>query len=62
MVTGMVKIVKIGLTTAFKNANTTATNKAGKYPCKCTPGKICATIKTAKADTINLIIKFMMIV
>jgi len=49
-VIGIVKIVKIGLTTAFKNASTTATNMADKKPFISIPGRSLAVITTATAE------------
>ena len=49
-VIGIVKIVKIGFTTAFKNANTTATKIADKKPFISIPGSSLAVITTATAD------------
>lgn len=49
-VIGIVKIVKIGLTTALRNANTTATKMADKKPLISMPGSNFAVITTATAD------------
>lgn len=50
-VIGIVKIVKIGFTTAFKKANTTATKMAAKKPLISIPGNNFAVITTATAET-----------
>lgn len=50
-VIGIVKIVKIGLTTVFKKANTTATKSALIKSVTCTPGNNQAVNNTATADT-----------
>lgn len=49
-VIGIVKIVKIGLTTALRKANTTATKIADKKPFISIPGRSLAVITTATAD------------
>lgn len=49
-VIGIVKIVKIGLTTAFKKANTTATRMAAKKSLISIPGRSFAVITTATAE------------
>ena len=61
MVTGMVRNTKIGFSTAFKKANTTAKIKAVKklLPSILTPGNNHAVIKTAIVDKTNFMIKFM---
>ena len=55
-VIGIVNIVNIGLTTAFKNASTTATNKALVNPSILMPGRNLAVIMTATAE-INMLAK-----
>lgn len=52
-VTGIVSTVRIGFTTAFKNANATDTKAAVKKLSTATPGKKLATTNTAIADTIS---------
>lgn len=55
-VIGIVKIVKIGLTTVFRKASTTATNKAATKPSSFMPGNNFAVITTATAE-INMFAK-----
>lgn len=57
----MVRKTKTGFSTAFRNANTIAKIKAVKklFCSILTPGNNHAVIKTATADRINFIIKFM---
>lgn len=57
-VIGIVKIVKIGLTTAFKKAKTTATIKALTKLSIAIPGSNFAVITTAIADTKILVRNF----
>lgn len=49
-VIGIVKIVKIGLTTALRNARTTATSNAETKPFTSIPGNNFAVITTATAE------------
>lgn len=58
MVTGSVKIIKIGLTNRLRIAKTKATIMAPRYPSTLTPPKRCAKIKTARALIKSLIKRF----
>jgi hypothetical protein len=57
MVMGMVKMVNMGFTIEFINANTKATNNEVIKLSTCTPGNKLAAIKTATAFKKILIIK-----
>lgn len=57
-VMGIVKIVKIGLTNAFKKAKTTATKMADRNPLTSIPGSNFAVIITATAEINMLAINF----
>ncbi len=59
-VIGIVKIVKIGLTTAFKKASTTATKIADRKLLISIPGSNFAVIITATAEISMLPINFTM--
>ena len=50
IVTGIVKMISIGFTIAFKTANEIATKKADRKSSTLTPGKSQAEISTAKVD------------
>ena len=55
MVTGMVRIIIIGFTTAFKNDNTAATTNAVKklFPSMLTPGSMYDEIRTASVTMMS---------
>lgn len=57
-VIGIVKIVKMGFTTAFKKANTTATRMADRKLLISIPGKSLAVMITATADINMFTINF----
>ncbi len=61
MVIGMVRIIIIGLTIAFKKANVAAKIMAVIGPSKCTPGSIFAATNMAKVDITILKIKFIFV-
>jgi hypothetical protein len=61
MVIGMVRIIIIGLTIAFKKANVAAKIMAVIGPSMCTPGSIFAATNMAKVDITILKIKFIFV-
>ena len=58
MVMGIVRITKMGLRIALRKASTKATIMAVRKPSIYTPGNKYDVTITAKAETNNLIIKF----
>ena len=61
IVIGIVKIIIMGLTIAFKKASVAAKIIAVSGPSKCTPGKIFAVTKIARVEITILNIKFIFV-